>query len=86
MLLRFLVDKAFSADGTTVVRVRAGEEAVVPSRLAARYLEQGVAVDPSVKAMTAAPENKAAAVDVPVVPDPPKPAAPRGRGGRRRAA
>lgn len=81
MRLRFLVDKAFSWDGVTVVRVASGEEAEVPPRLAARYLEGGVAVDAGVKAMPVAPENKAAPPvegDGPVVPA-------RARGGRRKA-
>lgn len=79
--LRFLEDKAFSRDGVTVVRVRSGEEAEVPPRLAARYLEEGVAVDAGeVKARAAAPENKA------TMPPAEAPSAPVvRRGGRRKA-
>lgn len=81
MRLRFLVDKAFSRDGVTVVRVAAGEEAEVPPRLAARYLEDGVAVAPGVKAHTAAPENKAAVVPDPPVAEPTRARRARGKAG-----
>lgn len=78
MRVRFLQDKVFSRDGVSVVRVRAGDEAEVTPRLAARYLAEGVAVDAAeVKALPVAPENKADGA-------PARPAA--RRGGRRKGA
>lgn len=58
MLVTLNEDRTASLDGVTVSALAAGQTVEAPAGLAARWIEQGVAV--AAKNAGAAPENKAA--------------------------